>query len=944
MAAFVGWIAGMMIGASLFEMEGLVVLGLAGLIGGFAWDRRRKQAEREEDLERARYASTRLESKLEARLDRLEARLAKLEGATDAQGTVPGPVVPAAPTVVRRAETRTTAPLQGTPPAMPPLEPIPARAVPAGAAIPPASVPPRDSAPPARPGRSPRPNPLVASLTGGNTIVRVGVVILFIGLAFLVKYAADRRILPDELKVAMVGAAGVALLLVGWRLRSLRRGYALSLQGAGVAVLYLTVLGAMRLYGMIPAPAAFVVLALIAVFAATLAVAQDALALAIIGAGGGFLAPLLVSTGEGDHVTLFSYYLVLNAGLVLIAWRRAWRALNVLGFAFTFVIGAAWGVTRYDPRHFASAESFLVAFFVLYVAIAVLFARREASRARRYVDGTITFGTPIAAFGLQAGLVRGVEFGLAYSSLALSATYVLLAWALQRAGRERFRLLADAFLAMGVVFATLAIPLALDARWTSAAWALEGMAIHWVGVRQRTPLTRTFAIALQVFAGIAFAIAYPGLQDGRPATGAAFVGALLIALAAFGTNRLAHRLDDEPAAGELARWERDGLPLLFAWGLGWLLFAALHEIDTFVPVASKPVALVAALALIASAFGWLARRWHWREAGWPMLGYVPFLAVVALGSSVAMAHPFAGLGWLAWPAALIAQALLLRALEPAEGPRRRWFAALHVLTVLLVAGLGAWELGWVAARVTADGTAWTAAAVVLVPAALVYWITHVRVDAQWPITGFAAAYRAAAAPVLVAALGAWSVAVNLAHDGRSDPLPYVPLLNAIDLAHAIVALTVVSFWLGARRTGQPSTVAFRSRTFRAVAAALTFLWLNAILLRSIHHWAGIAYRPEPLMESVLVQSALSVFWALLALAIMFFATRRAWRAPWLAGAGLMAVVVVKLVLVDLSRATGVERIVSFIGVGVLMLVVGWVSPVPPRPGDPASGAGAEGVA
>jgi uncharacterized membrane protein len=68
----------------------------------------------------------------------------------------------------------------------------------------------------------------------------------------------------------------------------------------------------------------------------------------------------------------------------------------------------------------------------------------------------------------------------------------------------------------------------------------------------------------------------------------------------------------------------------------------------------------------------------------------------------------------------------------------------------------------------------------------------------------------------------------------------------------------------------------------------------------------------------------------LALALMVFATRTARRVLWMVGAGLMGVVVVKLFLVDLDKVAGIERIVSFIAVGLLMLVIGWFSPVPPR--------------
>src|SRR6185436_8543586 len=100
------------------------------------------------------------------------------------------------------------------------------------------------------------------------------------------------------------------------------------------------------------------------------------------------------------------------------------------------------------------------------------------------VDGTLVFGAPLIAFGLQTTLVRDIEYGAAFSALTVSALYVLLAKALYSPQRENIRLLVEAFIALGVVFATLAIPLALDGRWTSATWALEGAAILWIGLRQ----------------------------------------------------------------------------------------------------------------------------------------------------------------------------------------------------------------------------------------------------------------------------------------------------------------------------------------------------------------------------------------------------------------------------------------------------------------------------
>jgi uncharacterized membrane protein len=134
----------------------------------------------------------------------------------------------------------------------------------------------------------------------------------------------------------------------------------------------------------------------------------------------------------------------------------------------------------------------------------------------------------------------------------------------------------------------------------------------------------------------------------------------------------------------------------------------------------------------------------------------------------------------------------------------------------------------------------------------------------------------------------------------------------------------------ARHRGTGATAAWPDSRVLAIAGAIAFLWLNGVLLRTLHHWNGVPYTFDGISRSVLAQAALSVFWAVLALATMLYASRSLRRPVWMIGGALMAVVVAKLLLVDLARLAGIERIVSFIAVGVLMLVIGYVSPVPPR--------------
>ncbi len=899
---WIGLVVGIVIGAGLWGMPGAVVLGFFGWLAGVIVKSRSRDVAASIPAAQARPET------LEARVMRLERAVALLEA------RVPG----GAPLAADAAPPDLAVAVAATEPRVEPVAVVEEKS-PEMAVFPP-SVP----AVTEPPSREPvAPNPFMAWLAGGNTIARVGLLILFIGFAFLLKYAADHSMLPVELRVASVAAGGIVLLVLGWRLRERRRGYALGLQGAGVAVLYLTTFAALRLWGLLPAEAAFALLAAIAVFSAILAIRQDALVLAVFGAGGGFLAPILTSTGGGSHVMLFSYYLLLNLGIAAVALYKAWRPLNLLGFLFTFFIGLAWGLKFYRPEHFDTTEPFLIVFFVLYVAIAVLFARRQAPELRNYVDGTLVFGAPLAAFGLQAGLVRGMEFALAFSSLGLAALYIALAAALRFSRRENYTLLAEAFIALGVVFSTAAIPLALDARWTSAAWALEGAAIVWIGIRQHRTLARAFGLLLQVLAGGAYLNAYRAVPDAYPLLDSPFVGAVLLAIAGFWIHRLLLRSRDEVSGPE-----RQLVPFAFVWAAGWWIFAGHHEIVAFVPRELTLNAHIVFLAATALALGALALRWQWVEATWAALSLLPVLVLFALVSFAGHSHPFAHYGGIAWPFAVATHLWILRRLEPEGYPR--YADTLHAGAMVLVAALGAVELHWVAETFTARGTAWSVASVAVVPALLVLLASSRWAESRWPVMDRGRAYHASASVAIVLALVAWSFYANATHDGRSDPLPYLPLLNALDLAQILAGLAAASAWMALRRMSPPFAAMISGRAAAAIGGVVAFVWLNGILLRSLHHWADVPYHFDGVTRSVLAQASLSIFWSALALAIMVVATRIARRPLWMVGAALMAVVVAKLFLVDLSHVGGIERIVSFIAVGVLMLVIGYFSPVPPR--------------
>jgi uncharacterized membrane protein len=642
----------------------------------------------------------------------------------------------------------------------------------------------------------------------------------------------------------------------------------------------------------------------------------------VIGALGGFAAPLLISTGSGNHVALFAYYLVLDLGIALVAWRRTWPSLNLIGFAGTFIVATAWGVLKYQPDDYATSQAFLVAFFLLFVAILLMPLRTAAATAEktlptdRLVQGALLFGLPTITFVLQHGLVRDTEYGSAISALVLALFYIALASWMRREPR-----LAAAFegsLAVGTVFTTLVIPFALDARSTAGAWALEGAGLVWLGLRQSRWGARAFGYALLLLSGGAMWFGFD--RHGAPDSvfNAYLFNALMAAAAALATALFVSRRRDA-----LAAWEA---PVeLVAIGLAtlWLLAASALQIDQFVRAPHQLAAWLASLAAIALLYTLLSLRLAWPRIGLPVIGFAPLLTFASLGLAAALGRPIDHGGWWAWPLAFAVHALVLARLAPAWPALAR--DVVHTMGMLAFTLLGALQ-GRALTHDWGDAaSAWSWLGWLAVPALLLVWLARPATAARWPVAAAPAAYQWIAGLVIAAGLVGWTLLANLGSNGAAQPLPYVPLANPLDLGIAIALVAVVA-WLKSepvhpRWAAQPGVPI-------ALVGGAAFVWLNAMLVRAFHHFGGVPFRVDAWMRSLAVQTGLTLLWSVLALALMWLSAKRAWRLPWMVGAALLGAVVLKLLLIDLSGTGTVTRIVSFIGVGVLMLVIGYVAPLP----------------
>lgn len=757
--------------------------------------------------------------------------------------------------------------------------------------------------------------------TQGNPIVRIGMVVMFFGLSFLVKYASNQGLLPIELRMAAVAAVAIALIVLGWKTRARAGGYGLVLQGGGIAALYLTVFAAAKMYSLMPTGGAFALMFIIVMLGALLAILQNAQVLALMATAGGFLAPILTSDGSGNHVGLFSFYLLLNIGILAIAWFKTWRLLNWVGFVFTFVITSVWGVLDYQPHLYASTQPFLLAFFALYLTVSVLFSLKQPPNLKGLVDGSLVFGLPIVAFGLQTALLKHTEYGLAISALILAAIYIILARVLWAKYQTTHRVLIESFIALGVTFATLTIPLALDAQWTSATWALEATGLIWVGLRQQRLLPRCAGYLLHMAA--AFSLIIHGLDSGaRPIIDGDFISLLILAASALCISYLLRRF-----AEHSTRAEKPLATLTMIVGWLWWLLAGTREFNAHIVGEFQFPALIVFFAASVAAVVTLSKKVNWPELtrlGFWLLPLAMVLSMHDFGEGIFIGYavyPSQHWGLLALGFFVAVQYRFLW--QQTGRSSCGMLSVYHVLTAWFLFSLVGWEASYWQNEMNWYGTSaavlWFACLVI--PTLALLYATNKSI---WPFAQYPADYKNLIPAPLLLGLLFWFIAA-CHYSGMTDQF-YLPIVNPLDLAQAAV-LVIFAY---AIKRGFVGLANFPAELRYGAIGILAFAWINVVLLRAIHQYAAIEYNAAVMWDSIVVQMSLSILWAVCALAIMNLSRRLQERKLWMLGAGLLGLVLLKLFTKDLTGTGTLARIVSFMVVGGLMLLIGYLSPIPAK--------------
>ncbi len=438
---------------------------------------------------------------LAARLSALEQHLAALEKSLASRGTATAP-----PAVEGQAHAEppkvappVSAPLQTAPP-----PPIPPKEIPKPREIP---LPPREfnvfAAPPLHSSQTRSSSALdLETLIGGRWLNRIGITALILAVTYFLKYAFDNNWIGPSGRVAIGILLGAAML--PWSHWLLQRGYSYfseGIAGLGAAVLYLSIWAGCQYYKLFSLDVGFAAMIVITAGMAAVALGRNSQRIALLSLFGGFLTPVLVSEGKDAQVVLFTYLLILGAGLLAIEMRRDWRSLTPISFLLSQLYFWGWYSEFYRPAKLERTIIFATLFFLLYAALPVLRAVRYSQLHE--LDIVVVLANSFAYLGeLYVMLWPQDRWPLTLLVLALSGGHLLVARLVPPPKAGESPLVRLLFAGLALTFATLAIPIRLEGKWITLAFAIEGAILVWTGFRSTTGFLRAGGYFLLALAAV----------------------------------------------------------------------------------------------------------------------------------------------------------------------------------------------------------------------------------------------------------------------------------------------------------------------------------------------------------------------------------------------------------------------------------------------------------
>ena len=323
----------------------------------------------------------------------------------------------------------------------------------------------------------------IEKFIGENLISKIGIIILVLGIGYFVKYAIDQNWINEYGRVAIGMLTGGGLIALAYRMRKEYKTFSSLLTGGGFAVFYLTITIAFHEYHLFSQTAAFIILIIITIFSVILSLAYDKKELAIFSQLGGYAAPFMVSTGEGNYIVLFSYLLILNAGLISLAYYKRWHILNLIAFVFTLILFSSWLANTFifktDPPYLG-ALVFATLFYLVFFLVNILNNLKEHQPFKAIEISMILSNN---LFYFLAGMVILNHFHEgAYKGLFTVLTGLYnFAWVFTLyKNRQIDKNLVYLLIGLVMSYVSLAIPIQLNGHSITLFWTAELVVLLWL--------------------------------------------------------------------------------------------------------------------------------------------------------------------------------------------------------------------------------------------------------------------------------------------------------------------------------------------------------------------------------------------------------------------------------------------------------------------------------
>ncbi len=323
---------------------------------------------------------------------------------------------------------------------------------------------------------------LVERLLSANTLSKIGIITFVLGIAFFVKYAIDQNWINEIGRVGIGILTGAIIIGVAHRLKEKYHLFSSILVGGGISVLYITVTLAFQEYEIFGQTPAFIMVVGITVFSVILSLLYDRKELAIFSLLGGFAAPLMVSTGEGNYIVLFTYILILNTGMLVVAARKGWKVVGMVAYPLTMLFYVTWLTVTFSNQYMG-ATIFAALFFVQFYLLALIEHAKEGEKISRF-QVVIILSNNLAFYLALIYIFDGVYQIKGIITIVLAViNAVILSLVYRKSNIDRNLV----YLLIGVVmtFASLAVPVQLHGNAITMFWAAETVILLFLWQKSR---------------------------------------------------------------------------------------------------------------------------------------------------------------------------------------------------------------------------------------------------------------------------------------------------------------------------------------------------------------------------------------------------------------------------------------------------------------------------